>query len=118
MPPEKPPVETGNVTELASLLWQVRELLQRVLDPAAEPGRRDAALQDLLAVEVLRAVRADALAAGTGLPAGVPLSRLVRAVDEPWSTILAEHEHALRALLTDLARAGGPRLVSLLDFLG
>ncbi|MBV9593725.1 MAG: flagellar protein FlgN [Actinobacteria bacterium] len=105
-------------TELANQLWREREVLthvlfklevERVIVASGQtrwlaPANRelDAALGQLRATEVLRAMESDALAERLGQPATASLSELIAVADEPWSTILTEHRDALRQLTAEV----------------
>ncbi|HEY3715525.1 MAG TPA: hypothetical protein VGL39_13445 [Jatrophihabitantaceae bacterium] len=111
---------TGEAADLASLLWQVREVVERAVSGtvelhqvaatgdlhglAAAEQSLAATLRDLRGIEVLRAAEADALAGRVGQPPGATLAQLAEAADEPWTTILRDHIDALRRLTTQLDR--------------
>ena len=137
--------QVNGFSQVASLLWQEREILERVLfklleeqlvastgQPrwlAAASNELEAALLDLRRSEVVRAAKVDELAEKRGLPHGVALTQLAEAAPEPWSEILLEHREALRQLaaeiddattetrrlLTSGARSVRERLLSLCD---
>lgn len=108
--------------DLAALLWTVRESLELVLFKLVEVrlilttgaarwlARADselrAALEDLHAVEVLRAVEVAELVRSLGGSAGATLADLARAAPEPWPAMLAEHRGALAALLVEIELVG------------
>jgi hypothetical protein len=63
-------------------------------------------LEELRAVEVMRAVAADQAAEALGLPSNPSLQALAEAADEPWRTILLDHHSAFVSTVhevTDLA---------------
>jgi hypothetical protein len=107
---------SGEVAELASLLWQVRESMQALPAQSNDPGRATA-LRHLNGLQVLCVAEADALAARLGRPPGATLAELAAAVDDPWQTILTEHRDALRAALSEADRPGSPGPPALSDFL-
>jgi hypothetical protein len=61
-------------------------------------------LEQVRATEVLRAVAADEAAAEVGLGPNPSLSGLIEAADEPWSSILADHRDAFRAISAEVTR--------------
>ena len=99
--------------KLSLILWRERELLEalqyrlevermvmaggqtRWLARAARDVEH--VLDQIRQVELLRSVAADEAAAGLGLDPNPSLGGLIAAVDEPWSTILADHREAFRA---------------------
>jgi hypothetical protein len=113
--------QTKEITELSSVLWREREVMQLVLFKltterlvvaaaetrwlAAANRELEGVLEQLRHIEVLRAVESDALAEQLGLPSDATLSVLAHSVDEPWSVILAEHRDALLQLAAEIADA-------------
>ncbi|MFW6775756.1 hypothetical protein ACOACO_15840 [Nocardioides sp. CPCC 205120] len=104
--------------ELWMILWRERDLLDALHDDLAATGRvsadgggagrpvggpavgaagADAILATLRGVELLRAVVADDLAAGLGLPPGASLRELAADAPEPWAHLLGEQHHAIVA---------------------
>lgn len=75
--------------------------LARVADDIDTAGAR---LRD---AEVLRAVEADAVAAGLGLAPAPSLTELADRVGEPWRTILLEQRAVLRNAADDVLAAHG-----------
>ncbi len=137
--------QLNGFSQIASLLWQEREILERVLfklieeQLVARAGQPrwlsaasielDEALQDLRRSEVVRAMKVDELAEQRGLPPGVALAQLADAAPDPWNAILLEHRAALRGLAAEIdaatsqtrrllesgARGARERLLSLTD---
>ncbi len=108
--------------KLSLILWRERELLETlefrlgVEQMVMAAGRTsflgraakevEQALDAVRQTELLRAVAADAAAAELGLDPNPSLSSLIATVDEPWSSILADHRDAfasLSAAILDLA---------------
>ncbi len=113
--------QLNGFSQVASVLWQEREILERVLFKLAEEqlvastgqarwlsaasNELDEALQDLRRSEVVRATKVDELAEQRGLPPGVALAQLAEAAPEPWHEILLEHRAALRGLAAEIDAA-------------
>jgi hypothetical protein len=125
MSPAEPDQTSELLGEVASTLWQLRELLDTLLFKLAvtrlvlASGQNqwlanatrdlDSALHEVHSAEVLRATRTDALARRLALSAGTTLARLADAAPQPWTTLLHEHRDALRTLLTNVDTAGKDR---------
>jgi hypothetical protein len=137
--------QVNGFSQVASLLWQEREILERVLFKlheeqlvaasgqvrwlGAASSELEAALLDVRRAEVVRAAKVDELAEQRGLPPGIALAQLADAAPEPWDEILLEHRAALRRLAAEIdaatvetrrlleggARSVRERLVSLCD---
>jgi len=106
--------------KLSLILWRERELLEaleyrlEVEQQVMASGRtrwlaraaRDVehVLDQIRQVELLRSVAADEAAAALGLDPNPSLGGLIAAVDEPWSTILADHRDAFRATSEAITR--------------
>lgn len=133
------------LTDVSSVLWRERELLELLLFKLEEEqlilsaGRTrwlaratrevETVLEEIRRTEVLRAAEVEATATALGLNASPSLSELSGAVDEPWSSILREHRSAFltmtaeitalaetnRDLLTSGQRAARETLLSLTD---
>ncbi len=104
--------------DLAALLWTLRDSLEMVLFKLSEVrliltggstrwlGRADAelrvALEDMRAVELLRAAEVGQLLSAAGGPPDATLAQLVPTAPEPWPALLAEHRVALSRLLTEI----------------
>jgi hypothetical protein len=115
---------TGELTggaDLVTVLWDVREVMGRVLFKLAEERlvvsagqtrwladanrELEHALDQLHRVEVLRALESAALAEQLSLAADATLSELAARVSEPWATVLFEHRDAMLALAEEIATA-------------
>jgi hypothetical protein len=106
-----PDVAEAACGELSTVLWCERDLLdglaftlevQRLVLASGDPRwlpracrAVDVILRRLCAVELVRAVRVDILAAELGLPPAPGLRALARAVDDPWSDLLRHHRDAM-----------------------
>jgi hypothetical protein len=113
--------ERRDLIGLTSMLWRVREALTQVLFTLAVEGmivtsgqnrwlmmadrELDAALEQLRAFEVLRAIESDGVADRLNLPSGATLAQIAAAAEQPWTTILLEHREALGQLTDELASA-------------
>ena len=112
-----------SLTELSSILWRERELLELLVFKLEEEqlllaaGRArwlasatrevEMVLAEIKRSELGRAVEVDAVASSLGLPAGISLRELAESVPAPWDHILREHRKAFLALsdeITDLAK--------------
>ncbi len=118
-PAPSPPAGEGLET-LCEQLWRERDLLERLeyrvaalvallrTDVTCWSGPADADVQDALAqvaeCELLRAMTVDAVARSIGLDGAVTLRVLADHVDEPWGTLLHDHQRALRSGLDALDR--------------
>jgi hypothetical protein len=107
------------LSEVSTLLWQERQLLELLVFKLEEQqlllaaGRTrwlalaadelDAVMEDLRHVELLRAIEVDATAAALGIEAGPSLAALAAAAPEPWDDLLTQHRVAL-VLLSDEVR--------------
>ena len=135
--------EGMSLTEVSSILWRERELLELLLFKLEEEqlllaaGRArwlghatrevEMVLEEIRRAELGRAVEADAVALELGLPVGVSLRELAEKAPAPWDDILREHRnaflsasqeitalaHANRELLTAGFRAARETLMSL-----
>jgi hypothetical protein len=128
----------GSFEALAELLWTEREALDELLckvvvgeltaRAAAQTAAQDAVddvqreiasvLERLRLAEVLRAAEVEELARASRLPVDATLARLAEAAPEPWTTVLSDHEVALRTMLRDLESVAELRQLSLREFLG
>lgn len=111
-------------TEVSSILWRERELLDLLLFKLEEEqlllaaGRTrwlahatrevEMVLGEMKRAELGRAVEVEAVAASLGMQPGVSLRELAEAAPPPWSGILREHRSAFLAAtqeITALARS-------------
>lgn len=99
-----------SLTEVSSILWRERELLDLLLFKLEEEqlllasGRTrwlahatrevEMVLGEMKRAELGRAVEVEAVAAQLGLPSGVSLRELAEAAPPPWGGILREHRNA------------------------
>lgn len=132
-----------SLTEVSSILWRERELLELLLFKLEEEqlllaaGRSrwlghatrevEMVLEELRRAELGRAVEVEAVAASLGLEPGVSLRELAEQSPAPWNDILREHRNAFlaasqeisalaqanRELLTNGFRAARETLMSL-----
>lgn len=108
----------GAFPELAALLWTVRESLETVLFKLTELGlilrtgsarwlaRADSelrhALDDLQAIELLRATEVDDLTRTLGRSGTVSLDDIMQSAPIPWPPVFAEHRVALARLSMEI----------------
>ena len=106
-------------SEVSSILWRERQLLELLLFKLDQGhlllaagrirwlARATAEVDRVLARidygEVARAVEVEAVAADLGLPSGPTLGQLAEAAPEPWKGILADHRRALLTLVGEIA---------------
>jgi hypothetical protein len=106
------------VSEVSTILWRERELLEMLLFKLEEEqlvlatGRTrwlartarevEVVLAEIRRTELLRAVEVDALAAEVGLPSGPSLRALADAVPDPWPQILHDHHVAFRTVTDEI----------------
>lgn len=112
------------LSDLSQILWHERETLELVLFRLAAQRlllrdgqdrwlchasrELDAALDDLGAMELNRAVTAASVAASLGLADSAPLRELAAAAPQPWPSVIERHVGALVRLadeVVDLAAA-------------
>ena len=113
-----------SLTEVSSILWRERELLELLLFKLEEEqlllaaGRTrwlahatrevEMVLGEMRRAELGRAVEVDAVAVSLGLQPGVSLRELAEVAPPPWDRILSEHRNAFLAAteeISALARA-------------
>ena len=113
-----------SLTEVSSILWRERELLDLLLFKLEEEqlllaaGRTrwlghatrevEMVLGEMKRLELSRAVEVEAVAAQLGLSQGISLRELADAAPPPWGGILREHRNAFLAAteeITALARS-------------
>ncbi len=113
-----------SLTEVSSILWRERELLDLLLFKLEEQqllltaGRTrwlghatrevEVVLGEMRRAELGRAVEVEAVAVSLGLAPGVGLRELAEAAPAPWGDILGEHRAAFLTAtqaITDLAKA-------------
>lgn len=115
---------------LAGLLWEERELLRRLQFNlvtqqliigsgqwqwmAFADDEIRATSERLQEVEVMRSAEAELIAEALGLPPVATLRQLADVAPEPWPSILADHEAALRGL-TAAVDAVAARVEHLID---
>lgn len=119
------------MSELSTVLWRERELLEILVFKLEEEqlllstGRHrwlshatrevESVLEQIRGAELARAVEVDGVAAELGLPAGASLLTLVEAAPEPWDELLAAHREAfvtLTAQINQLAEGNRELLAS------
>lgn len=109
-----------SLTELSSVLWRTRELMELLLFKLEEEqlllaaGRSrwlahatrevEIVLEQIREAEVLRATHAQAAALALGLAPDASLSQLADGAPAPWSDLLHQHR---KAFLTLTAEIGG-----------
>jgi hypothetical protein len=112
-------VKTVALTELSSVLWRTRELLELLLFKLEEEqlllaaGRSrwlahatrevEMVLEQVRSTEVIRAVHAQAAANQLGLPPDASLSALADAAPMPWFELLHQHRKAFLALTSEIS---------------
>jgi flagellar biosynthesis/type III secretory pathway chaperone len=114
----------SGLTDLSSVFWRLRELLELLLFKLEEEqlllasGRTrwvahatrevEVVLANIRKAEVVRAAHTHAVARELGLPEDVSLAKLVEQAPPPWNDLLREHRRAfltLTAEITALANA-------------
>lgn len=107
------------LSDVSSVLWRERELLELLLFKLEEEqlilaaGRSrwlaratrevETVLEEIRRTEVLRAAEVDVAATVLGLPGAPSLSQLADAVDEPWSSLLREHRTAFLTMTAEIS---------------
>ena len=107
-----------SLTEVSSILWRERELLELLVFKLEEEqlllaaGRTrwlahatrevEMVLGEMRRAELGRAVEVEAVAASLGLPTGVSLRELAESAPAPWSGILREHRNAFLAATQEI----------------
>ena len=108
-----------SLTELSSVLWRTRELLELLLFKLEEEqlllagGRSrwlahatrevEMVLEQMRHVEVLRAAHAQAAAAELGLGPDASLGELADAAPMPWSELLHQHRKSFLTLTAEIS---------------
>lgn len=114
-------MDEGALASLASLLWQERRQLERLLyalttqQALLMSGRTrwlghadtdiEVAASTLRDSEVLRALEMSAICEKLGVDPQITLDELAHAAGEPWTTTLSDHRAALRALAAEIDAA-------------
>jgi len=108
-----------SIPDLAAVLWQQRELLERLVYrleceqlllaagrtrflPIAT-GEVEQLIDELAVIELQRAECADRVCGEVGLEPGVILEDIAAAVQPPWTELLLEHRQALITLTSELS---------------
>jgi hypothetical protein len=107
-----------SLTEVSSILWRERELLDLLLFKLEEEqlllaaGRTrwlahatrevEMVLGEMRRAELGRAVEVEAVAASLGLPPGASLRELAEAAPPPWGGILRDHRNAFLAATQEI----------------
>jgi hypothetical protein len=108
-----------SLTDLSSVLWRARELLELLLFKLEEEqlllaaGRSrwlahatrevEVVLDQIRQTEVARAAYAQAVALELGLPEEASLGQLADAAPEPWADLLHQHRKAFLTLTQDIS---------------
>jgi hypothetical protein len=108
-----------SLTEVSSILWRERELLELLLFKLEEEqlllaaGRSrwlghatrevEMVLEEIRRAELGRAVEVDAVAVSLGLEPGVSLRELSERAPAPWNDILREHRNAFLAASQEIS---------------
>src|SRR5256885_8059022 len=108
-----------NLTELSSILWRERDLLELLLFKLEEeqlvlaagrsrwlaPATREVemVLDQIRLTEVLRAAEVAVVGTDLGLGPDASLSELADAVDAPWSELLRQHRQTFLALPAEIS---------------
>lgn len=111
-------VSAVSLTELSSVLWRTRELMELLLFKLEEEqlllaaGRSrwlahatrevELVLEQIRGAEVLRAAHAQAAALDLGLAADASLSQLADASPAPWCDLLHQHRKAFFTLTAEI----------------
>jgi hypothetical protein len=111
--------EPVSLTDLSSVLWRSRELLELLLFKLEEEqlllaaGRSrwlahatrevEVVLEQIRQTEVARAAYAQAVAVDLGLPADAGLGELADAAPTPWSDLLHQHRKAFLTLTSEIS---------------
>lgn len=96
-----------SLSELSSLLFREREILDRlvaVLADGADRAETDGLLRSVSSLELHRAITAREVAVDLGLDGEPTLSDLVAASPEDWAAVLDVHRRSLLALIDEAAR--------------
>lgn len=107
-----------SLTDLSSVLWRMRELLELLLFKLEEEqlllaaGRArwlahatrevELVLEQIRQVEVVRATESQVVALDLGLPADASLGELAAAAPTPWSELLRQHRQAFITLTAEI----------------
>jgi hypothetical protein len=108
------------LTELSSVLWRTRELLELLLFKLEEEqlvlasGRSrwlahatrevELVLEQIRNAEVLRAAQSQRSAQSLGLPADASLAQLADAAPQPWCDLLRDHRKAFMTLTAEVTQ--------------
>lgn len=108
-----------SLTDLSSVLWRTRELLELLLFKLEEEqlllaaGRSrwlahatrevEVVLEQTRQVEVVRAAYAQSAAIELGLDAEASLGEIADAAPEPWSELLSQHRKAFLAMTAEIS---------------
>jgi hypothetical protein len=114
--------ELASFAAVSSLLWNERELLERVLYKLtvqrlvlASGSTRwlnqanaevAAAISQVSGSDILRAAEIEALTETLNLPHQTTLSELCAIAPEPWNELLSDHRAALRSLVAEIDALG------------
>ncbi len=101
---------TSSLNELSGLLWRERDVLDLVVR-RLEGGVADwqALMRSIGSLELHRAITAREAALELGVSGDASLEAIARAAPREWSSILAGHARALRALLAEIVRLSEQR---------
>jgi hypothetical protein len=107
-----------SLAEVSTILWRERELLELLLFKLEEEqlvlasGRTrwltratrevEIFLAEIRQVELLRAIEVDATATAMNRPAGMSLSQLADACDQPWKDLFHEHRAAFLKMADEI----------------
>jgi flagellar biosynthesis/type III secretory pathway chaperone len=107
-----------SLTDLSSVFWRLRELLELLLFKLEEEqlllasGRNrwiahatrevEVVLDQIRKTEVVRAEYTEAVARQLGLPRDLSLVKLVEQAPRPWNDLLREHRQAFLALTAEI----------------
>jgi hypothetical protein len=107
-----------SLSELSSVLWRTRELLELLLFKLEQEqlllaaGRSrwlphatrevELVLEQVRRTEMVRAARAEEAGRELGLPPGASLARLADAAPAPWTELLHDHRKAFLALTAEI----------------
>lgn len=112
-----------SLTDLSSVLWRSRELLELLLFKLEEEqllltaGRSrwlahatrevEVVLEQIRQTEVARAAYSQAVAGELGLPLEASLNELAEAAPAPWSDLLHQHRKAFLLLTSEISAMAG-----------
>lgn len=99
---------SSSLNELSGLLWRERDVLDLVVTRLVDGDDEWQGLfRSISSLELHRAVTAREAALELGVAGDATLDEIAAAAPRDWSSILAGHARALRALTSEIARLSG-----------